>query len=729
MIELKEHNQKPYEELCRKMDCVDKCALVSATGTGKSYIIGKYVEEHDLLDKTLMLVPTSRLRKEWEKLLPGISVRTYHWLCFGKKKSVLENMSLLVCDELHHLGADEWGAAYEKITDGYSGQIIGASATPIRFLDKGRNMIEECFDGNCVEGLSLPDAISCGVLPSMDYTTALYNLPDYLPSGESGTEITQSLYRQLDYMGSQYSFKRILSENLDGSKGHKVAVFVDCIDRISEIRELCTDIFPNASHYTVHSRMGNTDSVFDEFSIDSNMSFIYTVDMLNEGVHVSGVDTVVMFRKTESPTVYLQQLGRALKSDSGFERVKVFDFVANHTNLKSTQGGSGSVIEWLRQNIANPDRQIVVNDYALEELALLEKLRDVLNGAWSVEEDKVLVENYEGFRRLEKVAALLPHRSKNAIKARAKALGLESYRCWSKDEDNAVKKYYDGGRGIEKLSALLDGRSTSAIKNRAKTLRIVSEPAKPWTEAEDRIIRENESLEMDELSDLLPSRSPKAIAVRKRKLGIRTRENRKPWDKGEDDIILSNPQMEPKELVSLLPGRTELAIYARRSKLIGTEKEKGKPWTAEEDQTIWANLEISDDELSALLPGRSLSAICSHRSKIGAKKRGWSAEKEKRFRDLYENGGRNAVKNDAEFSNLSEGQIKSHASNRKYKNGKTNRWTEDELNKLRAVAKGKTNGKKTWSELATIFPRHTAGSIAYKVREIERENLREEIDK
>jgi hypothetical protein len=54
------------------------------------------------------------------------------------------------------------------------------------------------------------------------------------------------------------------------------------------------------------------------------------VDMFNEGIDVPAVDRVVMLRPTESPVVFLQQLGRGLRRHQGKERLTVIDFVGNH---------------------------------------------------------------------------------------------------------------------------------------------------------------------------------------------------------------------------------------------------------------------------------------------------------------------------------------------------------------------------------------------------------------
>lgn len=52
------------------------------------------------------------------------------------------------------------------------------------------------------------------------------------------------------------------------------------------------------------------------------------VNQLNEGVHIKGVDAVIMVRRTSSPTIFYQQLGRALTAAGNFEPL-VIDLVDN----------------------------------------------------------------------------------------------------------------------------------------------------------------------------------------------------------------------------------------------------------------------------------------------------------------------------------------------------------------------------------------------------------------
>ena len=57
---------------------------------------------------------------------------------------------------------------------------------------------------------------------------------------------------------------------------------------------------------------------------------IFSVDMFNEGVDIPSVDMVMFLRPTESPVVFLQQLGRGLRRSKGKEYLNVLDFIGNY---------------------------------------------------------------------------------------------------------------------------------------------------------------------------------------------------------------------------------------------------------------------------------------------------------------------------------------------------------------------------------------------------------------
>lgn len=209
-INLPKYNQTVYAELLQAMVWNNKCALCAATGTGKSYIAAKFVQEAVIEQDTLILVPFRASAKIWNTLLPQATTMTYQGLLYNRPE--LAKYKLIICDEMHHLGADEWGKVFNELMENYHGKLLGLTATPIRFLDGNRNIAKEFFDGNDIQGVQLSEAIQKKILPTFEYVTALYDLPE----SKGNNELTEKLYSRLDFLRNEYSFQNILRKHLAG---------------------------------------------------------------------------------------------------------------------------------------------------------------------------------------------------------------------------------------------------------------------------------------------------------------------------------------------------------------------------------------------------------------------------------------------------------------------------------------------------------------------------------
>jgi len=594
MIELKEHNKEPYIRLCTAMEQYDRIGYESATGTGKSYVGGKYVEEHGLENRTLILVPSNVIRDGWRKILPGADIMSYqsllkHMPCLGK-------YDLLICDEMHHLGAERWGQEFIRMTDSFDGKILGMSATPVRFLDNSRDMIEELFESNRVIGIELPEAIEKGILPSFDYIAVLYNLASAKPKDTGrNSELTEKLYKQLDVMENEYSFQNIIRKHMKPGV-HKVAVFVPSIDQISEYRTVVEAVYPDALHLEAHSKMRKLEieQTFNTFEQAKGTCFIYTVDLLNEGAHIDGVDTVIMFRKTESPTVFLQQLGRALTTNSQGSRITVFDFVANHANIQVKGDGAGSVVDWISENVRNPARQIIKTDYAKTEREVLKHIGSLLSEKWSPKEDELVI------------------------------------------------RLYDGGDGIPELCVLLRGRTEGSIKQRASALGIGSIPSKrfqKYVEDIKRLYCEDDGI--NELIRLHPESNRRAITAMANRMGLKRTKKGTAWSKTEMKILEANKTLPIAELMMLLPGRTRASIINTKVKNDLTS-DRSHQWSEDEDRILMTchglSVRAIREKHFPALTESQIRRRCKELD-VAPSRISWDEEKTARFVALYESGG------------------------------------------------------------------------------------------
>ncbi len=66
--------------------------------------------------------------------------------------------------------------------------------------------------------------------------------------------------------------------------------------------------------------------------VDDQLDYIFTVDIFNEGVDIPEINQVIMLRQTESPIVFIQQLGRGLRKFEDKEYVVILDFIGNYSN-------------------------------------------------------------------------------------------------------------------------------------------------------------------------------------------------------------------------------------------------------------------------------------------------------------------------------------------------------------------------------------------------------------
>ena len=63
-----------------------------------------------------------------------------------------------------------------------------------------------------------------------------------------------------------------------------------------------------------------------------HLDYILTVDVFNEGIDIPSINQVIMMRQTQSPIIFVQQLGRGLRLAAGKDHLVVIDFIGNYKN-------------------------------------------------------------------------------------------------------------------------------------------------------------------------------------------------------------------------------------------------------------------------------------------------------------------------------------------------------------------------------------------------------------
>lgn len=229
----------------------------------------------------------------------------------------------IVIDEFHHAVNEQ----YRRIVNYFQPQfLLGLTATPERM--DGRNIYEIC-DYNVPYEISLKDAINKGMLVPFHYY-GIYDATDY-----SKLHIVRGKYDEKElnetYIGNVRRHELIYKYYC--KYGSKRALGFCCSRAHAEemAKEFCKRGIPAAAVYSNADGAYSEDrSVAIEKLKNGEIKVIFSVDMFNEGVDITSVDMVMFLRPTESPIVFLQQLGRGLRKSKGKEYLNVLDFIGNY---------------------------------------------------------------------------------------------------------------------------------------------------------------------------------------------------------------------------------------------------------------------------------------------------------------------------------------------------------------------------------------------------------------
>ena len=410
-----EHNEKAYHAAVRMMEQYGKAAIVHPTGTGKSYIAFKLIEDNPEAT-VLWLSPSEYIFKtqmeSLKKNAPDFPLANVHFYTYAKMMCCTEDQlaeiaglqpSYIILDEFHRAGAVCWGEstmALLKLCP--NTKLLGLTATNVRYLDNNRDMAAELFDNHVASEMTLGEAIVRGILPAPKYVTTVYQYQKDLARYQTRVDNLRSPGIQDVNQKVLDALRRAL-EQADGldkvfehhitNKSGKYIVF--CANKehmdemISHVPEWFAGVNPDAVVYEAYSDDPGTDKAFADFKADKSdrLKLLFCIDMLNEGVHVEGISGVILFRPTISPIIYKQQIGRALTAGDNSAPL-ILDVVNNFEGLCSIAGLQGEMQEAVYRLNANGegDRIITERFEVVEQVhdcrVLFERLQASLASSW-----------------------------------------------------------------------------------------------------------------------------------------------------------------------------------------------------------------------------------------------------------------------------------------------------------------------------------------------------------
>lgn len=319
----------------------DKALLISATGTGKTFLSAFDVRRFK--PKRLLFVVHRRniaeaALRSFKYLIPNVSmgifsgntketdsdfifstVQTIHKKEY-REMFERDAFDYIIIDEVHRAGAQ----SYQDIVDYFKPKfLLGMSATPERSDDFD---IYEMFDHNIAYEIRLIQAMEYNLLCPFHY----YGITDMTIDG---IEIDDK--SEFNILTSELRVDYIIEKiNEYGYSGDHIHGLIFC-SRKDECEKL-SQLF-NLRGYKTIALTGDSSEDMRQKAIDSlesndenSLDYIFTVDIFNEGIDIPKVNQVVMLRPTESAIVFVQQLGRGLRKNDSKEYVVIIDFIANY---------------------------------------------------------------------------------------------------------------------------------------------------------------------------------------------------------------------------------------------------------------------------------------------------------------------------------------------------------------------------------------------------------------
>lgn len=338
----------------------DRALLISATGTGKTYASAFAMRELRF-KRVLFLVHRGQLarqtKKSYEKVFAksvsmGLVGAGYHEYnadyVFATVQTLNRDEHLLqyaedtfdciILDEAHHVPA----GTYQKIMKHFTPKLwLGMTATPDKRDDnvEGRN-VYEIFNYQIAYEIRLQQAMEENLLCPFHYfgITDLSIVDDEASGRDfsmlTGDERVKHIIEQADYYGySGDKVKGLIFCSSIRETEELSAKFNQAINPVTGQHFRTIALNGSASEQERQNAFERLAMNEDEATIDIQpLDYIFSVEILNEGVDIVEVNQVIMLRPTQSPIVFIQQLGRGLRKANGKEYVVILDFIGNYNN-------------------------------------------------------------------------------------------------------------------------------------------------------------------------------------------------------------------------------------------------------------------------------------------------------------------------------------------------------------------------------------------------------------
>lgn len=337
----------------------NRALLISATGTGKTYASAFAMRELGF-KRVLFLVHRSTLAKQAltsfrkvfeDKKSMGIvgagysdydadyifaMVETLHKED-NLRKFAPEEFDCIVLDEAHHSPAN----TYQKVMEYFKPKLfLGMTSTPDKRDDgEASKNVYELFHYQIAYEIRLQQAMEEDLLCPFHY----FGISDISVVTDEQMKARNISEEDFGKLTSDERVRHVIEQaKYYGYSGERVKGLIFC-SRNRECEELSAKF--NALGYRTIALSGDNkdkerEKAFERLAMNEEdatdemqpLDYIFSVDILNEGVDIVEVNQVIMLRPTQSPIVFIQQLGRGLRKAENKEYVVILDFIGNYNN-------------------------------------------------------------------------------------------------------------------------------------------------------------------------------------------------------------------------------------------------------------------------------------------------------------------------------------------------------------------------------------------------------------
>lgn len=316
----------------------NRALVVAAAGSGKTYLAAfdalnfnpkrllYVVHEGSILKKSLETFQDVFGSQVSYGIYSGTSKESDADFVFATNFTMCKTLELfskdefdyIIIDECHHATAE----TYKKIIAYFEPEfLLGLTATPERMDNQD---VFELFDQNVPYELRLRDAIINDLVVPFKYYGIRDSLVDY--------GLTAKEERRLIAQMANDNHCEFISEQIEAHRPQgklKALAFCRNVTHARMMSEVMGERYHTA-YLTGRNDIGQRIRAYNDLQSDSaELEILFTVDILNEGVDIPGVNMVLFLRPTESSTIFIQQLGRGLRKYDNKPYVTVLDFIGN----------------------------------------------------------------------------------------------------------------------------------------------------------------------------------------------------------------------------------------------------------------------------------------------------------------------------------------------------------------------------------------------------------------